>query len=324
MSIILECIRCVGRGERGRKPLSFDQAFTVMDQYLDGQIDDDQMAMLMMLIRVNNETAAEIAGFTKAFHQRLPKIEVDIDWPCYAGKKSKQDINGNQQSLPWNLIAASILADEGYKVLIHGHLDAGSDRVHSQHYLQPLNIETARDIKHATSLLQSSNIAYLPLSHFAPIAEKMLDWKKRYGLRTPINTVVRGLNPGSAKYGVRGSFHPGFQELHAEIETNIGHSNCSIASFKGVSGESEYNPKVSQTIWTSDSKGLHSHYWKEMYNEQIVTPKQCPLGTIEADKVQMANHVVASIAVLLFTKLKDKQLADQEAYRLWTQFCTKY
>lgn len=321
MSIILECIRCVGRGERGRKPLSFDQAREVMDQYLEGQIDDDQMAMLMMLIRVNNETPEEIAGFTQAFHQRLPKIEADIDWPCYAGKKSKLDPSNNEQGLPWHLLAARIFANNGYKVLLHGHLDDGSTRIHSKHFLDKLDIEVAKDVQHASVLLTLNNIAYLPLAHFAPLAEKMLNWKKRYGLRTPINTVVRGLNPARAQYGIRGSFHPGFQELHADIETKIGHSNCSVISFKGVSGESEYNPKVSQTVWTSDSKGLHSHYWTESYNEQIVTPTQCPLGTIEQDKVQMANHVVATLSALLFTKLKDKHLADQQAYQLWEGHC---
>ncbi|MFV0489786.1 MAG: glycosyl transferase, partial [Vibrio fluvialis] len=70
MSTILDCIRTVGRGERGRKPLSFEQAFQVMDDYLNGDVGDDQMAMLLMLIRVQNETNAEIAGFVKAFQSR--------------------------------------------------------------------------------------------------------------------------------------------------------------------------------------------------------------------------------------------------------------
>ncbi|MEK2104338.1 glycosyl transferase, partial [Vibrio parahaemolyticus] len=38
MSSILECIRTVGRGERGRKPLNFDQAFRVMDEYLNAEL----------------------------------------------------------------------------------------------------------------------------------------------------------------------------------------------------------------------------------------------------------------------------------------------
>ncbi len=88
MSSIIECIRTVGRGERGRKPLNFEQAYQVMDEYLDGQVGDDQMAMLLMLIRVQNETNAEIAGFVKAFQSRVPDLGADIDWPCYAGKRA--------------------------------------------------------------------------------------------------------------------------------------------------------------------------------------------------------------------------------------------
>ncbi|MCW0470331.1 hypothetical protein OH492_19940 [Vibrio chagasii] len=53
MSSILECIRTVGRGERGRKPLSFEQAYRARDEYLSGQVGNTTvMAMLMMLIRV--------------------------------------------------------------------------------------------------------------------------------------------------------------------------------------------------------------------------------------------------------------------------------
>lgn len=45
-----------------------------MDEYLSDEVGDDQMAMLLMLIRVQNETKAEIAGFVKAFQSRMPDI----------------------------------------------------------------------------------------------------------------------------------------------------------------------------------------------------------------------------------------------------------
>ncbi|MCV5939751.1 hypothetical protein OFN64_23890, partial [Escherichia coli] len=121
MSSILECIRTVGRGERGRNPLNFDQAFRVMDEYLNGECDDDQMAMLLMLIRVQNETQQEIAGFVKAFQSRMPAIGADIDWPCYAGKREAA-------GPPWHLLTAKILADNGHKVLMHGYHDRQSVR----------------------------------------------------------------------------------------------------------------------------------------------------------------------------------------------------
>jgi len=242
MSIIKECIRTVGRGERGRKPLTFDQAFQVMDEYLNGECDDDQMAMLLMLIRVQNETNDEIAGFVKAFQSRVPNLGADIDWPCYAGKRATA-------GKPWHLLAAKILADNGFKVLLHGYNDKPASREHAEDYLPALGIPMASNTEHAQLLLQTGSIAYLPLNAFAPQAELMISWKNRYGLRTPINTVVRALNPGGGKIGIRGSFHPGFQQLHAEVEHVIGKTSHAVISFKGVSGESEYNPKVSQTVW---------------------------------------------------------------------------
>ena len=236
MSSILECIRTVGRGERGRKPLSFEQAYRIMDEYLSGEVGDDQMAMLLMLIRVQNETNEEIAGFVKAFQSRVPDLGADIDWPCYAGKR-----NDTASGKPWNLLAAKILADDGYKVLMHGYMDKPSGRTHVETHLHLVGVRSAADPQDAKQILEADGIAYLPLANFAPEAQTMIGWKHRYGLRTPINTVVRALNPGGGRLGLRGSFHPGFPQLHAEVEHVIGNKSHSVISFKGMNGESEYN-----------------------------------------------------------------------------------
>ncbi|CAM2832692.1 glycosyl transferase family protein [Vibrio diazotrophicus] len=310
MSIIKECIRTVGRGDRGRKPLTFDQAFQVMDEYLNGECDDDQMAMLLMLIRVQNETNDEIAGFVKAFQSRVPNLGADIDWPCYAGKRATA-------GKPWHLLAAKILADNGFKVLLHGYNDKPASREHAEDYLPALGIPMASNTEHAQLLLQTGSIAYLPLNAFAPQAELMISWKNRYGLRTPINTVVRALNPGGGKIGIRGSFHPGFQQLHAEVEHVIGKTSHSVISFKGVSGESEYNPKVSQTVWLSQPSGVESFYWPEQYVSEIETVANCPMNTPQEDLQMMANTVVSTMAAVLFAQSHDREKAYETAYMFW-------
>lgn len=314
MSSILECIRTVGRGERGRKPLSFEQAYQVMDEYLDGQVGDDQMAMLLMLIRVQNETNAEIAGFVKAFQSRVPNLGADIDWPCYAGKRIAA-------GKPWHALSARILADQGQKILLHGYNDKPAGREHIEAYLDVLNIPLADSPEHAKQLLEAGNIAYLPLGHFAPMAENMISWKNRYGLRSPINTVVRALNPGGGKIGIRGSFHPGFQQLHAEVENVIGEVSHSVISFKGQSGESEYNPKVSQTVWLSRPEGVESFYWSEQMLTDIPLPKQCKLGTPEEEFNTMANAVIATLTAVLFAQTHDRDKAFELAFNYWSQYC---
>lgn len=310
MSSIQECIRTVGRGERGRKPLNFEQAYRVMDEYLNDEFDDDQMAMLLMLIRVQNETQQEIAGFVKAFQSRMPAIGADIDWPCYAGKRKAA-------GEPWHLLAAKILSDNGYKVLLHGYHDRQSGRCHAEDYLDKFGIVKAQSTEEAKRVLETQNIVYLPLSVFAPQAEKMIGWKNRYGLRTPINTVVRALNPGQAEIGIRGSFHPGFQQLHAEVEHEIGQTRHAVVSFKGQSGESEYNPKVSQTVWLSQTSGVTSHYWTEQMLSEVPMPKSCPFETTEDSLIQMVNTVLATMTVVLFAEMQDREKAYERAFSFW-------
>ncbi len=314
MSTILDCIRTVGRGERGRKPLTLEQAYQVMDEYLDGKIGDDQMAMLLMLIRVQNETKQEIAGFVKAFQSRVPNIGADIDWPCYAGKRKTA-------GKPWHILAAKILADNGFKILVHGYTDKVADREHAQDYIDALGIKRASDAQDAKSLVQSESICYLSLEKFAPQVEVMLDWRKRYGLRTPINTVVRALNPGGGKIGIRGSYHPGFQQLHAEIEHVVDEPNHSVISFKGQSGESEYNPKVSQTVWLSTPEGVESFYWDANMLETLAQPSRCIFDTPESDREMMANTIVTTMASILFTHDLDRNKAMEQAALFWSDYC---
>lgn len=151
----------------------------------------------------------------------------------------------------------------------------------------------------------------------------MIGWKARYGLRTPINTVVRALNPGKAKFGILGSFHPGFQQLHAEVENEIGLTSHAVLSFKGVSGESEYNPKVSQTVWLSKDHQVEELYWPEHYREDIPLPERCVLGSKKEDFVLMVNAVIATLTAVLFTLGSDHEEARNIAYDYWCRYISQ-
>jgi anthranilate phosphoribosyltransferase len=202
---------------------------------------------------------------------------------------------------------------------LHGyHENAG--REHAEDYLATLGIHQAKTPDEASHQLESANIAYLSLHDFAPQAEIMIGWKARYGLRTPINTVVRALNPGNAKVGIRGSFHPGFQQLHAEVEDEIGLTSHAVLSFKGVSGESEYNPKVSQTVWLSTDNQVKELYWPECFSDDIPLPEECILGTSQEDMLLMANTVIATMTAVLFTLELDRELAQTKAHEYWRRY----
>jgi anthranilate phosphoribosyltransferase len=287
-----------------------------MTAFINGEVGDDQMAMLMMLIRVRDETPEEIAGFVQAL-KSSPDRFADLDWPLYAGKRT-----GQSSGLPWHLVAAKILANNGVKILLHGDLDKMHNRLHARNFLNHLNINTASSLEDAKEQLEQFNIVYLPLDNFLPKVKMMLDWKHRYGLRTPVNTVARALNPANAPFALRGSFHPGFQELHAQVESLVHlptKQTQRTVSFKGQSGETEYNPKVSQTIWWAENGMVNSSYIEEcMMNHSSIL---CPLGTSEDEQELMSSTVISTMTVALFALCGDWKESQSKAQQLWHTYC---
>ena len=95
-----EFVRILGKGKRGARGLTREEARAAMTLLLEGKVEDTQLGAFLMLLRHKEESAEELAGFTEALraHLQAPRIAVDLDWPTYAGKK---------RHLPWYLLAPS-------------------------------------------------------------------------------------------------------------------------------------------------------------------------------------------------------------------------
>ena len=82
-------VRILGKGKRGARNLTREEAREAMGMLLDEKAEDTQLGAFLMLLRHKEESPEELAGFAEAVRERLtaPEISVDIDWPTYAGKK---------------------------------------------------------------------------------------------------------------------------------------------------------------------------------------------------------------------------------------------
>lgn len=87
-------VRILGKGKRGARSLTREEAREALGMILDGRVEDTQLGAFLMLLRHKEESSEELAGFTEAVRERLqvPSLRVDLDWPSYAGKK---------RHLPW-------------------------------------------------------------------------------------------------------------------------------------------------------------------------------------------------------------------------------
>jgi len=233
-----EYIKLTGRGEKGRRPLTMEESNQALTDYLNGDATLLQIAVLLMLQRVRCETPEEAAGYICALRNRVDKewnsLPTTLDWPCFAGKKRQP---------PWLLLAAKVLAANGVKIFLHGHMSVDLIKYQVESACPLLDITIADTPQKAEAALSKDSIVYVPLSAYCPELIELLALREQVGLRTPLNTVARSVNPSNAPYSIHGVFHKSYEKIHAQAALLNNEHN--IIAFKGEGGESEVNPRVS-------------------------------------------------------------------------------
>jgi anthranilate phosphoribosyltransferase len=236
MTDFSEHIKPLARGPRSRTDLTRDAASDAMTQLLQGNASHEQAAAFLALLRVKGETTDEFIGFVTAARAFLPtpvakRTKVDIDWPCYAGKKRQPS---------WFLLAAKLLAQNGFRILLHDAPAASDSRCYARELLDALDISRASSLDEAANQIGEYGITWLGLEHFSPKLVELLALREQLGVRSIVNSLVRCLNPLKASLSVQSVFHPDYLDLHTETARQLGDDRTLI--FKGDGGEAEIRP----------------------------------------------------------------------------------
>ncbi|WP_044872823.1 glycosyl transferase family protein [Pseudomonas sp. LFM046] len=306
-------VRILGKGKRGARNMTREEAREAMGMLLDGKVEDTQLGAFLMLLRHKEENAEELAGFTEAFRQRnpAPKIDVDLDWPSYAGKK---------RHLPWYLLSAKALADSGVRILLHGGGAHTAGRLYSEQLLNVLDIPLCQDWNQVANALDERRLAFIPLGAWAPQFQRMIDLRNTLGLRSPIHSLARLLNPLQARCGLQSIFHPGYQAVHREASQLLGDHAIVI---KGEGGEIEVNPDATCHLYGATGGEAWDEEWPALSALRHVKPESLdtnPLLTVwrgETEDAYGQLAIVATMALALRGLGMDRDQAFEEARKRW-------
>ena len=306
-------VRILGKGKRGARNLTREEAREAMAMLLDGKVEDSQLGAFLMLLRHKEESAEEMAGFAEAVRARLqaPSIHVDLDWPSYAGKK---------RHLPWFLLAAKALANSGMRILLHGGGPHTTGRMYSEQLLDTLNIPLCRNWTRVEEALNHQQLAFIPLGDWMAPLQRMIDLRNILGLRSPIHSLTRILNPLGARCGLQSIFHPGYQAVHREASQLLG--DTAIVT-KGEGGEIEINPDATSHLYGTDNGDNWDEEWPALSAQRHVKP-----GSLEPEHLsafwrgevcdeygQLA--VISTMALALRALGEPREQALQRATELW-------
>ncbi len=308
----------LGKGRRGSRDLTQQEAREAMTMILSGQVEPEQLGALLMLMRVKEETPAEVAGFTQAAHASLALPTnlpaVDLDWATYAGKR---------RQLPWYLLSALLLSSHGMPVVMHGIGGGTPGRVYVPDALAALGLEPASSIADAAHKISGSRFAFVPLHILSTQMEHLLELKAVLGLRSPVHTIIRMLNPFSASASIMGIFHPGYDDTHQQAGALLGEQN--LAVFKGEGGEAERNPDGPCKVKMLRAGEMLEEEWPALFSSRhmkdetmdVTRLRQLWRGEIEDEYGQASVTGTAAIALRTIGRADSIADAEAQAAQLW-------
>ncbi|MBP6723941.1 MAG: glycosyl transferase family protein [Halioglobus sp.] len=249
-------VRILGRGKTGSRCLSRAEARQAFGMILRGEAEDVQIGAFLMLLRVKEETGEELAGFVDACRAQMlqpdPSLQADLDWSSYAGKKHQH---------PWFILSLLLLAQAGYRVLIHGADGHTPGRLYTEQALRQLGIPVAADWSEVGRQLDSTGLSCLPLRQFCRPLDALIRLRPLLGLRSPVNTLTRMLNPLRAPCSIQSVFHPAYAHLHQQADRLLGQPRALV--FKGDSGEVEIKPQADTRL----------HLLAQCHSSELLLPR---------------------------------------------------
>ena len=313
-------VATLGRGPGRSRALTRDEARAAFGMVLRNEVDPHQVGAFLMLLRFRGEDADEITGMVQAVREAglgRSDLAVDLDWPSYGA--------GRTRGAPWFLLAALALARSGITVLMHGSNDFSSG-IAVEDAMAAIGLHPDAHLSAAATTLRSSRFAYLPLRNMAPAMHRLLDMRRLFGLRSPVNTVARLLNPADAPAGVDGVFHPPYIDVHLGVAERMRRNRLLV--LKGGGGEAERVPlkPATATLWdalngrtelslpavehlrphvaASDTSDFFAAVW-----QGDATP-DTPLATIRA---------TMALALLALNRAETPDHAMNDATIIWSQ-----
>ena len=317
-----EVLRIVGRGPKLSRPLDEAEAEDAMRQILADTIEPAQLGAFLLLLRYRGETPEELAGFVRAARAGIdvPRSppRADLDWPSYADR---------HKQLPWFVLAALLLAENGVKVVMHGIAGESEEYVSTPAALEVLGVRAARSVAEAGDQLESGNFAYLPIELLAPSVARLFTLRPVLGVRSAVNTFARELNPLGAPYQLLGVFHPNYRFPHQRTAELLGQKHAAI--LKGGGGEAQRNPEKPCAVTTLHQGVAGEEEWPAMLDEvsyrwREETDRIDRIGALWAgdlDAAPPSAAVIGTAAIVLKSigRAADQRDAIAQAEAMWRE-----
>ncbi len=202
-----------------KEDLSYDEAYTVMNEIMNGQTSAVQNAAYLASLSTKSaraETIDEITGSAQAMREHALTVEHNFDVLEIVGTGG--DHSG---SINISTTAAIIAAAAGVKVAKHGNR-AASSKSGAADCLEALGVNISLEPEKAAELLDKIGICFLFAQKYHTSMKYVGAIRKELGIRTVFNILGPLTNPAHPSRFVLGVYDEYLLEPLAKVLTNLG------------------------------------------------------------------------------------------------------
>jgi anthranilate phosphoribosyltransferase len=245
----------LGRLSAGEN-LSQSETTAIFDAVMEGQLPEEQLALLLTALRAKGETVEEIAGAAASMRKHMTQIHTRqrtvID-TCGTGGVASKLFN-------ISTAAALVTAAAGVPVAKHGNR-AVTSRTGSADVLAALGVNIATDVRCIERCLDELGICFCfaPIMH--PAMKQVAEVRRRLGVPTIFNLLGPLCNPANAPFQLLGAGRAELRETMARALARLGTQRSVVVSGDGGLGEVTVAGETQVTEVANDGT-LKNYYWK--------------------------------------------------------------
>jgi len=239
-------IKEIGRGVKGARSMSREDAASLYGAMLDGRVSDLELGGILLAMRIKGESVEELAGFMDAAERSFAPL------PSPVGEFAPVLIpsyNGARKLANLTPLLALLLAREGVPTLVHG-VRSDPGRVTTAEILGEMGLAEAGSSAELQDAFAAHRPAFMAIETLAPALAHQLSLRRILGVRNSTHTIVKILQPfeGPALRLVSYT-HPEYLETLAQYFTTAApHERGDAFLMRGTEGETVANPHRAQQI----------------------------------------------------------------------------
>jgi len=209
----------------GKVDLTQEEIEEVMQQIMNGETSQAQIASFLTALRLKGETVDEITGCANIMRKHVIKIEIPKDLgaiidTCGTGGDSSGTFNVST-------VSAFVAAGCGLTIAKHGNRSVSS-KCGSADLLEALGINIELDSEKVKSCINDVGIGFLYAPKLHPAMKYATPVRKQIGIRTIFNILGPLTNPAFSKHQLFGTYSEELTEKLAYVLKNLGSLHCLV------------------------------------------------------------------------------------------------